>query len=488
MWCFLLSSVVLLGSVLLFLKTKGYEEEFLAQLNPKEYTFLFLYPMSLYLLLETGLRERMLQKEKERETLSLLYIGEETELVQILYWCKKMAMAIGIVGICAIFSIGTVVGTKSVKLLQGENVLVRKEIGEGKQKVSLKIQTDNQEEQNFTVAIGERQYTEEEAKEKIEEAKEYVKKVYLGENENAQQVWKDLVLVEKIPNSEIQISWMTDGNYVNSDGSLENAGMKEKEEQAELIATLSYGEIEEELSFSVTIVPKKQITAKDWEKAVKNAMESTMKENPSEKKVKLPKEILNQKVSYTEEEEKKTNAYLLAGILLAVVMWFVSDSNLNKKLKQHDEEMLLDYPELVNKFTLLLSAGMTVNSAWGKIATEYEKKLETGEKRRFAYEEWCMTWNEMCNGVTEMKALEHFGQRIKLLPYLKFSTLLSTNLRKGTKGLLELLEYEAVDAFEERKQMTKRLAEQAGTKLLGPMMIMLFLVLIIIMVPALMSV
>lgn len=94
----------------------------------------------------------------------------------------------------------------------------------------------------------------------------------------------------------------------------------------------------------------------------------------------------------------------------------------------------------------------------------------------------------MENGVTEAVALEKFGQRIGLMPYLKFSTLLAQNGRKGAKGLVPLLEYEAMDAFENRKQQTKRLAEEAGTKLLVPMMIMLLLVMVIIMVPAMMSI
>jgi hypothetical protein len=41
-----------------------------------------------------------------------------------------------------------------------------------------------------------------------------------------------------------------------------------------------------------------------------------------------------------------------------------------------------------------------------------------------------------------------------------------------------------MEAFEERKETAKRLGEEAGTKLLIPMMIMLVLVLVIIMVPA----
>lgn len=53
---------------------------------------------------------------------------------------------------------------------------------------------------------------------------------------------------------------------------------------------------------------------------------------------------------------------------------------------------------------------------------------------------------------------------------------MSQNLRKGTKGLSELLKLESIQAFEERKARAKRLGEEAGTKLLLPMFLMLVVV------------
>ncbi len=49
------------------------------------------------------------------------------------------------------------------------------------------------------------------------------------------------------------------------------------------------------------------------------------------------------------------------------------------------------------------------------------------------------------------------------------------------------LENETKIAFEERKQQAKRLGEEAQTKLLFPMILMLTVVMIIIMIPAYMS-
>jgi hypothetical protein len=49
------------------------------------------------------------------------------------------------------------------------------------------------------------------------------------------------------------------------------------------------------------------------------------------------------------------------------------------------------------------------------------------------------------------------------------------------------METEADRAFEERKKNAKRLGEEAGTKLLVPMMIMMAIVIMIVMVPAIMT-
>jgi hypothetical protein len=67
---------------------------------------------------------------------------------------------------------------------------------------------------------------------------------------------------------------------------------------------------------------------------------------------------------------------------------------------------------------------------------------------------------------------------------MKLSALLSQNIRKGSNNLLQILRQEADHAFAERKNQAKKLGEEAGTKLLLPMMMMLCVVMVIIMIPA----
>jgi pilus assembly protein TadC len=162
----------------------------------------------------------------------------------------------------------------------------------------------------------------------------------------------------------------------------------------------------------------------------------------------------------------------------------IMDRELLNKVEKRNREMLLDYPEIINKFTLLVGAGMSLSNAWAKISVDYKEK---GRRKRYAYEEMMITYGELKIGTSETIAYERFGRRVRLLPYLRFSSLIAQNVKKGSSTLLSQLELEAVEAFEERKELAKRMGEEAGTKLLVPMMLMLLIVLAIIMVPAFLS-
>lgn len=489
MWCILLCFVFAALLIVGMVYTRNYEKEFVTGLDKKEHGLRWLYPLSLFLLLETPLRKYMEKREKQQEILSLLHVSEDKELVQILYWCKKLSLCLLMISLFTGISFVTEIGKSGTDLLKENGYFLRQEKGEGEEYVDIEVSASEQEKQIISVTIPERTYTSKEAKIALEEAGEYVKENYLGENQSNELVISNLNLMESIPNSLVTISWqILDGSCLAYNGEIDYTVIPKDGEVVNLMATLSYEEQERELAFRVHIHPKCEFTEQEWREAVITAVEEAGEENSSEEKYTLPTQVLGKKVSYAENIESNAMTFLGIGIVVAIVIWVFYDKDLNDKRKKHDEQMLMDYPDLVNKFTLLLGAGMTVGGAWEKIAKEYLQKKKKGKiNTRYAYEEWCMTWYEMQNGITEVNALEHFGKRIQLLPYLKFGSLLSQNLKKGSKGLLELLEYEALDAFEDRKQMTKRLAEEASTKLLAPMMVMLGLVMVIIMVPAMMA-
>ena len=106
---------------------------------------------------------------------------------------------------------------------------------------------------------------------------------------------------------------------------------------------------------------------------------------------------------------------------------------------------------------------------------------------RPGYEEMQKTWYEMQDGVGEQKAYENFGIRCGQSQYRKFSSILMQNVRKGTKGMQQLLDAEAEEAFLQRRLHARQMGEEAGTKLLIPMGIMLLLVFAVLLLPAMIN-
>lgn len=122
---------------------------------------------------------------------------------------------------------------------------------------------------------------------------------------------------------------------------------------------------------------------------------------------------------------------------------------------------------------------------------DWEKSINIacrkGGERRYVYEEVLTAYQEMTNGASEAASIEHFGKRCRQLSYLRYASIINQNMKKGTEGFIALLEAEAADAFEKRKEWSRQLGETAGTKLLLPMMLMFGIVISIIIMPAFMA-
>lgn len=147
-----------------------------------------------------------------------------------------------------------------------------------------------------------------------------------------------------------------------------------------------------------------------------------------------------------------------------------------------------DYPDIISKITLLLGAGMTMQAAWAKLVMDYQnKKKENPKLFRYSFEEMTITYHELQSGVMELQAFENFGKRCRNQRYLKLSAVITQNLKKGSKGMSEILRNEMQDAFQDRKAYAKKKGEEAGAKLMIPMFIMLFIVMMIIIIPAFLS-
>lgn len=198
----------------------------------------------------------------------------------------------------------------------------------------------------------------------------------------------------------------------------------------------------------------------------------------------LPKNINGIEVLWERGVEYRGVYIILLGILMVVLLLFKKKEEIKEKQDNIKERIELEYPQIISSFLLYMGAGMTAKKCWEQIIKTQEGKGDLA----YVYEEMTRASREMNNGKSELEAYQDFGLRMDSLMYRKFSLLLVQNVKKGTKGMVEILEREAQEAFDMRKRKAQKMGEEAGTKLLLPMFLMLSVVLCIVIVPAFLSV
>lgn len=369
----------------------------------------------------------------------------------------------------------------------GQKILQRNPQGQGDSSAQLRASIGENEEE-FSVTVSEQEYTEEELDAVFQEASEDLEKLILGENESLNEVRDDLELISEIPETGISVSWEID-NYEVMDlqGNLISENLTDDGTLVKLSASLLYGERQAVHEFYAKVYPTMISRAERQMSDLKEEIARADEETASEDHLVLPDQINGERVEWSYTADTRAFAILILGAGTAAMICISKDQSGKEEEKRRIRQMKTDYPQIINKFNLYIGAGMTIRRAWSCIADDYEKKRERYGKR-VAYEEMIYTLHEIQGGAPEGECYEKYGNRCGISRYRKFGTMLSQNLRKGSRGITDLLAREAEEAFEDRKNMAKKLGEEAGTKLMIPMFIMLAVVFVIVTVPAFFSI
>lgn len=366
--------------------------------------------------------------------------------------------------------------------------LKRNAYGEGTYVEELRVEDSEGNMAEIEVEVLERQYTEEETEQLFERCILKLEKKILGENKSYDCIDSDMNLVTELSGEQVNISWELDRyDVMNVHGQLQEDSLEKEGTMVNLRATLTYqqdSKLQAVYECTVMIYPKQK---ESLGTKVLNVIQQENEDTKTEEVFVLPQKAENSEVKYFHTMNTRGMVLLVMAILMGVLFYALGIQNREKELKDKKQQMIVDYPEIINKLTLYLGAGMIVKRAWKKIVEDYEGQKET-LGIRYAYEEMKQTYHEMESGVSEVESYERFGKRCNVQEYMKLGALLSQNLRKGTRGLGQMLKMEAMQAFEERKARARRKGEEAGTKLLVPMFLMLSVVLIIVIVPAFMSI
>ena len=217
----------------------------------------------------------------------------------------------------------------------------------------------------------------------------------------------------------------------------------------------------------------------------------------SEETLRLPEEAEGRRVHYA-VKTAPAGIFFVFGLLAAAFLLISPGQRRKEKLKKRKALLEEAYPGFLLKLSMFFGAGLSIHSAWERILGEgeerHERLAEKTQGRLFRkkeelhplYTEMRIALRSMEQGVPEEEAYLRFGQRCGLSCYLRLGGFLARNLRQGISGTENLLGLEMEKALEEQKNRLLKRGEEAGTRLLFPMVMLLGVVLILLAVPAFM--
>lgn len=369
------------------------------------------------------------------------------------------------------------------RLVEGTH-LFRNEWGEGNYTITLKGITESKEGE-ITYEIRERILNSEERLALKEQLLKELPQIIAGENESLMAVKKDLNLITKAEGYPFSLAWQSsDHDRIRTDGKVNTANIPTEGEMVTLKVTGTYEDEKWEKEMTVkllpvTLTPREQYLAAMQEELYKNDL--LYRENS---KVVLPKKIGEEAVTW--EEKKQDNSYvpLLISLLCVACVPALREKDRKIKREKRSRELNRSYPEFVSKLGLYIGAGLNVKNAFLRIGNEYQAQKKRTGKTQILYEEILVCNNGFLNGVPESEVYREWGKRCGEMKYRKLSSLLISHLRQGNEKILSLLSEEADAALEERRNLARKRGEEAGTKLLFPMMLMLVVVMFLILLPA----
>lgn len=368
-----------------------------------------------------------------------------------------------------------------------DNYLQRNSVGAGNNTEELELEYLD-EKTNLEIEVKEQSLSESEIEKYFDKAIEEIDASYLGKNKSASEIHDDLVIKKSYVDGIVKASWQFD-NYsiISSDGKVRLEKADADGTLVTALVTLSYEESERLYSFSVIVSPYAKDSEEGLKLAIKEAVYTANDSNRESELMELPKTVDDINLIWKKKMDFRGLKLVILGIAAVVAIKIGEKSEEKKVVKVEIAQKEADYPLIVSELSILMGAGMSFRGALEKMTSSYQKKKEATGQIKAGYEDMAITYRRITDGAGEIKAIESLGKESNCKEYRKLAMLLSQNLKKGSRDLLNNLEKEEMAAFEMRKQRAIRLGEEASTKLLLPMGGMLMIVMVILIVPALMQ-
>lgn len=421
----------------------------------------------------------LVERQQVSADLERLHPGMSARELQMDYYVEKIRLAVLVLLLGSSLTLVLWIKSGMEDSVARKGIVERGAVGEGDREVYLIAQIEGEKEEVY-LNVSERQLKNEELQQLFKECAVKLQEIITGENESLEQVTQDLYLPEEIEGYPFEIQWNSSQKEIlGNDGVIHREELT-KEESICLTATLYYEEESYCQDYTVKLPAAKENSLK---RKLQEALWLADEESRYEEMIALPQSLEEQPVHWQQSKEDNSLIFLVLTIGAALGVFVLKDKDLHEQMMERKRSLKMAYPVILNKFVLYMGAGMTVRGSFVKIAGDYEKNRKAGTENP-AYEEMLYSCNELSAGVSEGLVYERFGKRSGLQEYARFAAMLGQNLKKGNATLLIRLREESEKAMQEDLQYRKKLGEEAETKLLVPMIMMMGIVMLLVMIPA----
>lgn len=372
---------------------------------------------------------------------------------------------------------------------RNENRIRRGDYGEVSQIVTRKFQLGDSKEKDLDIEVFAREYSKKQADEIFNKIKRKLPEIILGDNKSLNEIRSPLNLIKSFDDKSISIYWDSEDNrLIGNDGQVFNMDIGDEGRAVQLEYRVQCGEFTYKNHIIVKVFPpiftKEEAMLQSLYQAVNNEELKSRKDEFYS----LPDKINGMEIKWSSKNKNMVLPLIVFAIILSVLVYYLQGKKLDEQLKLRKRQLLSDYYEIANKIILYIEAGVSSKLAFNKLAKDYSeyKKANKGIFR-YAYEEILIMCREIQSGVSELKAYENCGKRCGLMQYKKLFGYLAQSIKKGSGFVIDKLKSEMQDAFEERKANAVRMGEEASTKLMLPMLMMLSIVIAILIIPAFIS-
>ena len=382
-----------------------------------------------------------------------------------------------LISICLMAFVGMLVATSAIYYKEknvvdnSDNIIERADYNEEAREQQVYIDVDG-ESITVPLTVQAVEYTEEEFYREARLAFEELTVILPGDNQNLNNVETDLVLPDEI--NGFKIHWyISNPDVVRYNGKIDSSLAEET--TVYITARIEYKELSCEECYTATVIP---VRHDSQSYLIEQELISIEKANATQKEFEIPGQINGAKVRIKKDNSKKVFLLLPLTLVFLVLLVARGRNELREAVKKRDSELMYQFPLFVNRMYLYIGAGLTIKNAFIKTATKGEDLLSKEIK---------YTIHTIEHGEEESFAYEELATRLGLPAYTRLVNHLAQNLRMGTKDLLAIMENEVVLASEQRKESAKQKGEEASTKLLFPMILLMFVVMLTVIVPAIYS-